>query len=126
MCYSSHPRQTKGANSITCLDDASCDSDCSTTSKNAMRALRRAIVRFGVPGQILTDHGSQFTPGRPTPEQARYMQAGAADARDVCSGTCKASADQQDRALPSNVRGGDEPLGEMPKFIECDEKTPNI
>jgi putative transposase len=36
----------------------------SPTGENAMLLLERAVKRFGVPGQILTDQGTQFKPAR--------------------------------------------------------------
>jgi putative transposase len=36
----------------------------SPTGENAMLLLDRAVKRFGVPEQILTDHGTQFKPAR--------------------------------------------------------------
>ena len=47
----------------------------SPTGENAILLLDKAVKRFGVPDQILTDQGTQFTPARGgTSEFARHCR----------------------------------------------------
>ena len=65
------------------LDDASrfapaCERYDEATAKNAVAALDKAVAKYGVPKQLLSDNGSHFTPiirqSYPNPEHTVFQQ----------------------------------------------------
>ena len=80
----------------------------SPTGENAILLLEKAVKRYGVPEQILTDQGTQFKPARGgTSEFAWHCQGWELS---ISLPACAGPQLWQDRSVPQSLRSGVSPV----------------